>query len=110
MKKSHFSCGTINKIKKLNEEKYVSCNLHSHFLVQKGYFVRFYNYPHVTVVLCMFRGHIWVNVKTSLLGYAINQVSPGHLIDFIRKVVLVSVTSTIGLKIIFMKPNVFVAF
>lgn len=53
----------------------------------------------------MFRGHIWVNVKTSLLGYAINQVSSGHLIDFIRKVVFVS-----GLKIIFMKPNVFVAF
>lgn len=49
-------------------------------------------------------------VKASLLGYAINQVSPGHLIDLIRKVVLVSVTSTIGLKIIFMKPNVFVAF
>lgn len=46
-----------------------------------------------------------MNVKTSLLGYAINQVSSGHLIDFIRKVVLVS-----GLKIIFMKPNVFVAF
>lgn len=46
-----------------------------------------------------------MNVKTSLLGYAINQVSPGHLIDFIRKVVLVS-----GLKIIFMKPNVFGAF